>query len=416
MLRSSLIPALWVFAVSSCSHAVDDGWLVAAPGDTLTVDEASVMWGQLSPEETEFFMAAGVPSSEFVRSIAGRMALEIHIDSSGILADTLLETFAQGWFRMGSAALARQLRAGIETARVDSSDIAFFRENQGRLVWFTAEYLGSMGPFQAADLPRELALLLDRLEQGQADTLPGFGEVRLDSLFDNMPLSGPPTEPDSAVAELIGYGRERFIYLCAYREIRNDPFTFVSPFLSDPTEQPPEPDAVVLSFSLGEWTLAQWERELAFLRYVDPYVGPEPLWADLLVENLLMQTFYRDILEVNEPERADSLRAEIGHQRRAFARDILIRRHLDDAVEVTVLNVLAEYLHNPAAVRPASTDADPSDPAGLEGMREALAIGARFRLEARETGSWLDELADSCGVRVNDDLLSILPPDPGSWR
>lgn len=379
MLKQILLPGfLCLFLASACSRTVGGEWLLAAGDDTVSVSDVALMWSALPEHEREMFSETGAPAMEFLEALAGKAALDSLINSSTILEDPLVESFTRSWLRTESAIASRQLRVQLETAGVDSFDIGFYRENEGLLVWFTPEGEGQVGPVPITDAPRELARHLGGLEPGQSLQLPGFGVVRLDSLHHNMPHSGPSAEPDSVIAAYIGYGRERYQYLRAFHTIRNDPMTVVSPLIRGEAPGEPRPDQIVLSFSLGEWSFEEWERELAFFRHRVPFIDSSPRWVDMAVENLIMQSFHQNLLLMNDPVAAESLMREAEAQRRLIAAEILVQRRLEEAVTVTEADIQEQYLMLPEPVyhperrvfHMASSSLE-----GLPGFRQAIASG-----------------------------------------
>ena len=492
----------------ACSERSGGEWLLIAGGDTTSVQDAAELWSALPEHEREMFSGTENPGLEFIEALAGKAALNSLTDSSDILEDPMVESFTRSWLRAESAAAARRLRTGLETARVDSLDIELYRRNEGVMVWFTLDGTHRVGPIPLTDTPRELARCLDGLEPGQAADPAGFGTVRLDSLHHNMPHSGPSSEPDSVIASSIGYGRERYAYLRTLDSIMNDPMTVISPLIRGTAQGVPQPDDVVLLFSLGEWTFAQWEAELAFFRSSVPFIDSSPRWVDMAMENLIMQTFHQNILTVNHPEVADSLEQAAGARRRLIASEILVARHLEETVAVTEADIHQQYLmlpeplylpekrvflvssssledlpefrqavasgdvdrmrdrfpgvpglagdpERPGVTRPLARaeipggispdlygiqgedtltwygpyeigpdlfaafrlkEVFPSVPATEEDLTVRLTEDARLRLEAQEIRSWLGELRERFGIRINTRLLQSLPPDPGDWR
>jgi hypothetical protein len=376
-LRKTFIPAL-LLALAACSRAPEAGWLVTAGSDTVTVAEAAAEWERMPEQNRSGLEASGSPAEGLADYLAGRAALRLHALSTGFTGDESADTRARAWLRENSADMAREAALIRETALVDSADLAFYRRNEGLMVWFTMERTGPMGPLSLTDLPRDLADALARTPQGGSAEVPSLGTVRLDSLYDNMPGDFPVTEPDSALAAMIGYGRQRFLYLAALSEIRRDPLTVVDPAILDPEAAPPDSGRVVLAFSLDSWTYGRWTDEMDYLSRRDPYFAANPRRADQLVEKLLMDTFHENMLGTENPQLADSLATETERVRENAVLEQLLESRLDSVVTITPEEIHREYLALPEPVTVPELRLFRTAASGVEdlpSLRAAAAVG-----------------------------------------
>ena len=319
------------------------------------------------------------------------------------------------------------------------------------MAWFTLEETGPIGPLPLTELPRELASSLNGLSPGQSVVLPEYGSVVLDSLFDNMPHSRPSSEPDSTLVQIIGYGRERFHYLKTYYALRSDPETLVN---SDVASFPSIPeDSVVVSSPLGEWTRGQLEQELRFFQTRVPHMSVSPEWIDMIVENLFMQSHFKNLLQTRYPSAADSiLQASLAFSRRRGA-EMLIREHVLRHIEVTREDLEHEYSLLPEPVLTAERrvfataasgieDLDrfrnsllePGGPesfppvAGLSASQESPGVtvplmraglpgnisSVLFEIDADDTTTWLGPFEIEPGFFGAFRLLEVIPPRPAT--
>lgn len=326
---------------TGCSRAQVDGdqWIIASPHDTLTVADAAAVWASLDEGERTFFAESDDPAGSFIDALSGKEAILLLVEDSGMLEDEGLNAMASCWLRVESAMAARILAADEEIAAVNEGDMRFWRENQGVFVMLSSDSPCPKGPFAIAELPRELGAALQQISPGESALLEGFGLVTLDSL---LRIPGQTESlPDSVVANIIGRERERFQYLVEYARIIEEGGTGISPGFANLSMLPE--DSIVLHSPLGQWTRSQIETELEFFQSRFPHVEASAQWSDMILENLLMQSHYRNVLESEHPLVADSL----GEAARAYlesqAAEVLVRQYLDSAVTVTRADLEEEY-------------------------------------------------------------------------
>ncbi len=346
-----LRPALAVIPaciISGCTPEKISGgsWFIASAVDTVTVAEAAETWSAMGVRERALLTESANPAVFFGEALAGKMALELAVAETGAAGDPSLDRSTESWLRTESAGAARRLIAAGETAAVTDSDLEFYRRNGGVQVLFTTEIPGPSGPFSLAELPRDLALALESLAPGESVLLDGYGTVTLGSSI--PPELEPSLEPDSVVARIIGMGRERYRYLREYENLIRDPDTRILEDFSILAALPP--DSVVISSRVGVWTREQLEREVSFFQTRLAPIRANAQWRDMLVENLLMQSHYRRILESGYPAAADSVAAEASGYRTGLAAERLVTAFLDSAVTVTDRDLEEEYLLLPAPV------------------------------------------------------------------
>ncbi|MFO7627260.1 MAG: peptidylprolyl isomerase [Candidatus Fermentibacteraceae bacterium] len=328
-------------AAIGCSRSQVHGnqWIIASPHDTVTVSDAAGIWASLDDQERAVFTGTDDPAGAFLDALSGKAAIERLAEESGLLEDPDLNATASCWLRVESAMAARLLDVEEETASVTDGDMQFWRENQGLMVWFSADTPCPEGPFAIAELPRELGATLRQIAPGESASLEGFGVVTLDSLLQTPRQSG--SLPDSVVAVAIGKERERFKYLQEFARMIERGETGISPGFANLSLLPE--DSIVVYSPLGQWTRSQIETELAFIQTRFPQVEASAHWAGMMLENLVMQSHYRNVLVSEHPEVADSLREASLAFLKSQAAEVLVRQYLDSAVTVTRADLEEEY-------------------------------------------------------------------------
>lgn len=337
----ALLAAALAITATGCFRSQNDvnQWIVASPDDTLTVADAAGIWASLGEEERAVFTETDDPAGSFVDALSGKAAIEQLVEESGLLEDPDLNATASCWLRVESAMAARLLAVEEETASVTEGDIQFWRENQGVIVSFSSDTPIPEGSFAIAELPAELGATLRQIAPGESASLEGFGVVTLDSLL-QLPVQ-TESLPDSVVAITIGKERERFLYLWEYARIIDGGETGISPGFANLSVLPE--DSIVVYSPLGQWTRSQIEIELAFVNSRFPQLEASAQWSGMLLENLVMQSHYRNVLVSEHPEVADSLREASLEFLRSQAAEILVRQYLDSAVIVTRADLEEEY-------------------------------------------------------------------------
>lgn len=332
--------AVVVFATGCSQPKVEGGqWIISSPGDTLTVSDAAAAWDSLDAEERAVFTASEDTAAAFIEALSGKLALERLVAESGLLQDPELLAMTECWLRVESAMAARNLIAEEETASVNEADIEFWRQNQGVAVWFSADTACPDGPFAIAELPRDLATTLNQLAPGESAPLEGFGVIRLDSLVRNPVQT--VEQPDSMIALIIGGERERFGYLREYVRLVEEGETGISQGFNNLSELPE--DSVVIRSPLGQWTRSRIETEIAFLNTRFPQVEASAQWSGMLLENLVMQSHFRNVLESDHPGVADSIREASLTYLQGQAAETLLKQFLDSTVTVTGEDLEVEY-------------------------------------------------------------------------
>jgi len=337
----TLLSFAFALAATGCSRSQPDGnqWIIASPLDTVTVSDAAAIWTSLDDEERSVFNGTDDPAEAFLDALSGKAAVESCVEESGLLEDPDLKAMAAIWLRVESAMAARGLIAEGEAASVTESDILYWRENQGLMVWFSADNPCPEGPFAIAELPGELRATLQQMAPGESASLAGFGVVTLDSLLQTPPQN--VEQPDSVVAAMIAGERERFQYLLEYARIIEGGDTGISPGFASLSDLPE--DSVVVFSPLGQWTRNQIEAELAFIHTRFPQVEASAQWSGMILENLIMQSHYRNVLVSDYPSVADSLLEESHAFLRSQAAELLVRQYLDSAVTVSRADIEEEY-------------------------------------------------------------------------
>jgi|GEM_PF-3077460 len=386
---------LAVFILAGCSPETTDGnqWLISTGRDSITVRGAAEMWNALSEQEKAVFYSSENPGVEFALALAGKATFNMLLDSSDVLDDPLLVSNAASWTRIESASAARRLITDQETASVNSEDIAFYRRNQGVQVWFHTDSSCAPVPLLITELPAELAFALEGIAVADSAIVTGYGWVTLDSLF--SPQAQLSAESDSMTAAIIGSGRERFQYLREYTVLMEENTFFVSDGFNDLTSLPG--DSVVISSAAGEWTRSSLESEVGFFQSRFPAVEANEYWKDMLVENLVMQSFYQNLLLERFPQVADSIRAESENTRRRVAAEGIVKRRMEQNVIVTQADLEEEYslLSEPLFTAEKRVFATVStDSAGLADLRGAISAGAGIEAFPGLVGLALPDAAD----------------------
>lgn len=336
---ASMAGAIALMAAGCRAPADGDPWIIASPCDTVTVSDAAGIWASLGAEERSVFTEAESPAEAFINALSGKKALELLVDESGMLQDPFLCAEAESWLRLESAIAARRLALQEETALVNENDIGFWRENQGLMVWFSSDAPCPEGPFAIAELPRELSSGLHQLAPGESSALDGYGVITLDSLLQTPART--ENQPDSVLAALIGGGRERFLYLREYARFLDGGETWISAGFTDLSLLPE--DSVVVFSPLGQWTRSQIEIELAFFQTKFSQVEASAQWSGMILENLVMQSHYRNLLASDHPAVADSIREASRKFLLSQAAEALVREYLQNEVTVTRADLEYEY-------------------------------------------------------------------------
>lgn len=337
----ALLAIAVTIATTGCSRSQVHGnqWIIASPNDTVTVSDAAGIWASLDEEERAFFTETDDPAGSFLGALSGKTAIARLVEESGMLEDPGLNATVACWLRVESAMAARLLAADDEIASVTENDMEFWRENQGVMVWFSSDTPCPEGPFAIAELPGELGTTLRQLTPGESAFLEGFGVVTLDSLLQTP--AGNVEQRDSVVAMIIGNERERFLYLREYVRIIEEGETGINQGFTNLSDLPE--DSVVVYSPLGQWTRSQIEVELAFMKTRFPQVEASAQWSGMMLENLVMQSHYRNVLVSDYPAVADSLREASLAFLQSQAAELLVRQYLDSAVTVTRADLEEEY-------------------------------------------------------------------------
>lgn len=374
-LKFGVMAIFVLFAACSSEEPVNpDTWLVSAGPDTITVTEAVEMWNDLPPSTRAAFEETGNPSMEFIDILAGKMSIDRLVDSSGILDDPALVRNTEIWTRVESATMARKLIAALETEAVTPEDIDFYGRNRGITLELSGDVPALPVPFKLTELPREMAFALQGASPGDSVIVPGVGTIRVNSV--SVPENPERDQPDSTVAEILGMGRERYLYLAAYASLVSDSGFFAAESFSN-TDQLPE-DSPMLSCGSWSWTRKALEEEAGFLSTRFPALELSDQWRNMFIENLLMQSHLQEVLENEFPESADSIAAEAEGYRRSIAADRILAELMEGSITVTRSDLEEEYdlMENPVIIPEMRVFGSVSTTADhLPSLEEAIAAG-----------------------------------------
>ncbi len=410
-------------ACSSQEPVTPDTWLISAGTDTITVAEAAEKWNGLPASTRAFFEETGNPSMEFIEILAGKMAVERLVDSSGILDDPAIVRNTEIWTRVESATMARKLITAREADAVTPEDIDFHGRNRGITLELAGDVPALPVPFILTELPREMAFALEGALPGDSVIVPGVGTIRVNSV--SMPGNPERNQPDSAVVELLGMGRERYLYLAAYVSLVSDSGFFAAESFSNPDQLPD--DSPMLTCGSWNWTRKDLEEEAGFLSTRFPALELSDHWRDMFIENLLMQSHLQEVLQNEFPEAADSIAAEAEGYRRSIAADSIMAELLEGSVTVTRSDLEEEYdlMANPVIIPEKRVFESVSATADrLPSLEEAIDAGTLpggfpplgSVPSSEEYGSLSRPLTGNELPRgVPGTLFEIFPDDTASW-
>jgi hypothetical protein len=389
-----LIIAASVSAVSCGDGKIhEDDWIVRSDLDTLTIRDLSDDWAGLDSISRADFLAEENPTRAFVEARAYRMVLEETIRDLGYLEDPLIVSFERSWLRTESSIAMRGILERREETSITGEDIAALADRPGERVWLSlvradAEAV-DIGPFARFELPPDLAQSVDSMAPGMVVESTEGLHVRLDSITVDGSSSDAAGAAaiDSTAIPILVQGRLRFEQLAALAEMKWSGAVSVDTvamdrlalMYADSSSRPAGP-GVLMICEYGTWTADDVSREVAFFQTRIPCIPADRFGMGFVLDNILQQCCLEEFFRSEFPARYDSLRSE--------AVDYTLGLAFDEMRRDSVLSHLG---------------AD-------------LSADDRAAIETDSTDAWLDRLAGSRHLLLNDEVISGLPVDPGEWN
>jgi hypothetical protein len=371
----------------------DDDWIVRSDLDTLTIRDLSDDWAGLDSMSRAGFLAEPDPAGAFIEARAWRMLLEETVRDLGYLEDPWIVSFERSWLRTESSIAMRRILEGREEASISGDDIAALTDRPGDRVWLSlvcaeAEAV-DLGPFARFELPTDLARSVDSMAPGMVVESAEGLRVRLDSITTgtaSIDAEGAAAIDGIAIPILV-QGRLRFEQLAALAEMKGsgtvsiDTVTMdrLALMYADSSSLPAGP-GVLMICEYGTWTADDVSREVAFFQTKLPFIPADRFRMGFVLDNILQQCCLEEMFRGEYPARYDSLRAEASDHAMGLAFD-----------EMRSDSVLSRLEADPAA-------------------------DDRAAIEADSTDAWLDRLAGSRHLVLNEEAISMLPVDPGEWN
>jgi len=389
-----LIITVSVAAISCGDGRIhDDDWIVRSDLDILTIRELSDDWADLDSISSANFLAEENPARAFIEARAWRMLLEETVRDLGYLEDPWIVSFERSWLRTESSIAMRRILEGREEASVTGEDIAAMADRPGERVWLSlvcadAEAV-DLGPFARFELPTDLAQSVDSMAPGMVVESADGLRVRLDSITTDTASSNAAGAAaiDSIAIPILVQGRLRFEQLAALTEMKGSGTISIDTVTMDrlalmyaDSSSVPAGSGVLMTCEYGTWTADDVSREVAFFQTKLPFIPADRFWMGFVLDNILQQSRLEEMFRGEYPARYDSLRAE--------ASDYAMGLAFDEMRSDSVLSHL---------------EADP-------------AADDRAAIEADSTDAWLDRLAGSRHLLLNEEAISRLPIDPGEWN
>ena len=340
-----------LFLISGClgsSAANGDSWLIIVGTDTVMVSQIGEAWNGLDQYQREYFMGDADPVGQYILTFIRKLFLQAELESEGYLSDPDIISRGDSWLRLVTVDTAIDYFVSAAEAEVTASDIQFYRDHTGKVVWYTlnpgTDSSVSRGPDHLPELTFELALHLDTLSIGQAGTSESGIAARLDSVVVTDPALVAATLVDTTTCNQMATNRiangRNTRWMNGIRNSLVEDYSIsvdtaalgrLVDFYSGNGELIEE---IVIESDLGNWSAAMLRDEIDFLQS-RAYVQPTSLtWQFYFIENLTFGSFLAESLQQAAPLLVDSLQAEA----ESYMFDLASEKYYDDMVssEVTV--------------------------------------------------------------------------------
>jgi len=319
--------AVLIFLFSGClgsSAATGDTWLIIVGTDTVTVSEIGTSWNRMDQDQREYFTRKADPVGQYIVAYTRRLTLQLELESEGYLSDPDIISRGDSWLRFRTVKTAHDYFTSTAEAAVTASDLQFYRDHTGKVVWYTinpgTDSSACHGPDHLPELSFELALNLDTLLVGQTGTSESGIVARLDSVIITDPALVAATLVDTTTCNQmattrIAQGRNRRWQT----EIRNGlaqeysisvDSAAVNRLVDFYAGNGELIDEIVIVSDQGNWSAAMLRDEISFLE-TQMYMQPTSLtWQFHFIRNLTFGSFLAETLQQAAPMLLDSLRTE----------------------------------------------------------------------------------------------------------
>lgn len=260
--------------------------------------------------------------------------------------DTSLSAFGESWFRIKNAILTARLLQAENEAGVTPEDLAGYRANPWRDVWFT---VGPGSPEEVSytdvdmrALPLDLYRHLDTLSPGDSGTNMSGTVVRLDSIALPRPIqdTDAAANADSIDTWRIANQRVRLFMIEAQTSAKREYSVSIDSAalerfaLNTVSIDNIQPENVIIRSGFRNWTAAELRYEVDFLNTMMPTQSNSFDWLCFLIDGIILHSRLIEYAEEYYPGSLDSLRIERDAWLENLALDRMYKELISDRVEV----------------------------------------------------------------------------------
>lgn len=323
--------------------------------DTLSVSDLAKAWSELETEQREVFMSGSSPSRDFVETFLRKELLLRELDVLGYMDDTSLSAFGESWFRIENAILTARLLQAENEAGVTPEDLAGYRANPWRDVWFTVRP-GSPEEVSYTDvdmraLPLDLYRHLDSLSPGNSGTNISGTVVRLDSIAPPRPIQDADAaeNADSIDTWRIANQRVRLFMIEAQTSAKREYSVSIDSAalerfaLNTVSIDNIKSESIIIRSGFRNWTAAELRYEVDFLNTMMPTQSNSFDWLCFLIDGIILHSRLLEYAEEHYPGSLDSLRIERDAWLENLALDRMYKALISDRVEVGEADIEEQY-------------------------------------------------------------------------
>lgn len=395
--------AISVVLLSGCGPSVDAStWLLIAGGDTAFVGTLGEAWGQLDSTQRTIFEEDDNTVGDYIVTYGRRLILEEELRSQGFLDDPQFLYTRNSWLMFKTAAAVRHMLTAREADMVSEDDISYYWEHLGKNVVYTVN--PGSGQHEdivyahLPDLPRQLAMHLDTLEINQTAMDASGLEVRLDNvtITDSILINNALSDSSTVIGMAVkGISEDRYVRWAQnrLREIYQEYSVTIDSTAADTlsalllgyTDIPD--DRIIMRSDFRNWTVNDLRNDLNFLSGRINVRPDSPEWISDMIDILIMQCFYYEIMEQEAPETLDSIIGEAD----AFLLQITADRYYSETISTNISVTQADIVYE------------------YENLQEPFMVEEKRVLRvARIPFERLDEFQSSVNEEELDEFLSEL--------